>query len=159
MASSAYKRVKCKVGSVEFFPIEAKYALSRAANQVGRRVGESLVGRAHIWVDPNDLARISQDNLVALWRLATEARDPLYRVEMTWYLEDGDRVLCSAEFQGWISVFQFTNPAMGVAPGLASTVSAIASVSDSALQYNNILYLELVVVLDEPSVSKHRFTK
>ena len=47
MAGTAtYKRVMCQVDSVKFYPIEARYSLSRSANQVGRRIGDSLQGRA-----------------------------------------------------------------------------------------------------------------
>ena len=159
MAGATYKRCKCKIGSVEFFPIEAKYGLSRSSNQVGRRIGESLQARTYIWVDPHDVSRLTQDSLVALWRIATEPKDPLYKVEVTWYAEDGDKVLGSAEFQGWISVFQFTNPALGALPGSGGDLSGKSSVLTSQTSYNNMLYLELVVVLDEANVTKHRFTK
>ena len=159
MANAVFKRVKCKIGSVEFYPIEVKYGLSRSANQVGRRIGESLQARTYIWVDPHDISRLSQDSLVNLWRIATEAKDPLYKVEITWYLEDGDKVLSAAEFMGWISVFQFTNPALGALPGSGGELSGKSSVVQSQTAYNNLLYLELVVTLDEANVSKHRFTK
>ena len=140
MAGATYKRCKCKIGSVEFFPIEAKYGLSRSSN-------------------PHDVSRLTQDSLVALWRIATEPKDPLYKVEVTWYAEDGDKVLGSAEFQGWISVFQFTNPALGALPGSGGDLSGKSGVLTSQTSYNNMLYLELVVVLDEANVTKHRFTK
>ncbi|MBK8056891.1 MAG: hypothetical protein IPK33_03115 [Gemmatimonadetes bacterium] len=159
MATSTYKRVKCKIGSVEFYPIEVKYGMSRSANQVGRRIGESLQARAFVWVDPHDVARLSQDSLVNLWKIATEPKDPLYKVEVTWYLEDGDKVLSAAEFMGWISVFQFTNPALSGLPGTGGDLSGKSSVVQSQTAYNNLLYLELVVTLDEPNISKHRFTK
>jgi hypothetical protein len=159
MATKTFKRVKAKIGSVEFYPIEAKYGLSRSANQVGRRIGESLQARAYIWVDPHDVSNLSQDSLVNIWKLATEPKDPLYKVELTWYAEDGDKVLSSAEFQGWVSVFQFTNPALGGLPGSGGDLSGKSGVLASQTAYNNMLYLELVVVLDEPNVSKHRFTK
>jgi hypothetical protein len=159
MAAATYKRVKVKIGSVEFYPIEAKYGLSRAANQVGRRIGESLQARAYLWSDPHDTTKLSQDSLVNLWKMATEPKDPLYKVEITWYAEDGDKVLASAEFQGWISIYQFTNPALGALPGQGGELSAKASVLQSQVQYNNMLFMELVVVMDENNVSKHRFTK
>jgi hypothetical protein len=159
MANATYKRVKCKIGAVEFNPIEAKYALSRSANQVGRRIGESLQARAYVWVDPHDVSRLPADSVVNLWRMATEPKDPLYKVEITWYSEDGDKVLSSAEFQGWISVFQFTNPALGALPGAGGDLASKSGVLSSQTSYNNMLYLELVVVLDEANVSKHRFTK
>jgi hypothetical protein len=57
MATATYKRVLVEVDSVKFYPIEAKYAVSRAANQAGRRIGESMQARAYIWVDPHDTAR------------------------------------------------------------------------------------------------------
>jgi hypothetical protein len=159
MAGATYKRVKCKIGSVEFYPIEAKYGLSRAANQVGRRIGESLQARAYVWADPHDTTKLSQDSLVNLWKMSTEPKDPLYKIEITWYAEDGDKVLASAEFQGWISIYQFTNPALGALPGQGGELSTKGSVLQSQVQYNNMLFMELVVVMDETNVSKHRFTK
>lgn len=159
MAGATYKRVKCKIGSAEFFPLEAKYGMSRSANQIGRRIGESLQARAYVWVDPHDTTRLPQDALVNMWKMATEAKDPLYKVEITWYKEDGDKVLASAEFQGWISVFQFTNPALGALPGQGGDLSQKSSVLQSQTSYNNMLYMEFVVVMDEDNVAKHRFTK
>ena len=159
MAGSTYKRVKCKIGAVEFYPIEVKYSLSRSANQVGRRIGESLQSRAFVWVDPHDISRLSQAQLVDLWKMATEPKDPLYKVEITWYLEDGDKVLSAAEFQGWISIFQFTNPALGGLPGMGGDLAGKGGTLQSQTAYNNMLYMELVVTLDETNVAKHRFTK
>jgi hypothetical protein len=159
MAAAQYKRVRCKIGSVEFYPIEAKYVLSRAANQVGRRIGESLQARAYIWVDPHDISRLSQDAAVNLWRMSTESKDPLYKIEITWYAEDGDKVLSAVEFMGWPSVFQYTNPALGALPGSGGALADPTSSLKSQTSYNNMLYLECVVVLDQTNVTKHRFTK
>lgn len=159
MAGSTYKRVKIKVDGVEFFPLEVKYALSRSANQVGRRIGESMQARAYVWVDPHDVSRLSQQALIDLWKMATETKDPLHKVEITWYLEDGDKVLSAAEFQGWISIFQFTNPSLAGLPGTGGDLAGKGGVMQSQTSYNNMLYMELVVTLDEANVSKHKFTK
>ena len=144
MASATYKRAMVEIDAVKFFPLEAQYQFSRNANQVGRRIGESMQGRAHILVDAHDTSNISQSNLVELWKVATESKDPLHKVTITWYQEDGDKVLASAEFMGWLSVFEFVNP-------------SIAGGNTTGL--NNLLRIELTVVLDEANVSKHKFTK
>lgn len=159
MAGSTYKRVMLEVDSVKFYPLEVKYGLGRAANQVGRRIGESMQARAFVWVDPHDISRLSQAHLIELWKMATESKDPLHKVSITWYLEDGDKVLANAEFMGWISVFQFTNPAVGGIPGGGGEMGGVESAMESQVAYNNMLYMELVVVLDEANVSKHKFTK
>src|SRR5690349_14611133 len=110
MAGATYKRVMVEVDSVKFFPLEAKYALSRGANQVGRRIGESLTGRAFVWCDAHNVDSLTQANQIELWKMATENKDPLHKVSITYYQEDGDKVLSNVEFMGWISVFQYTNP-------------------------------------------------
>ena len=160
MAGNAtYKRVMCTIDSTKFYPVEARYSLSRSANQVGRRVGDSLQGRAYIFADIHDVSRITQDDVINLWKMATESKDPLHKIAITYYAEDGDKVLNSVEFMGWISVFETTNPALtntgGRQAGLGNTGAAAASLSG----YNNIMYLELAVVLDETNVTKHKFTK
>ena len=145
MAGSAtYKRVMVEFDSIKFFPLEAQYQFSRNANQVGRRIGESMAGRAHILVDAHDVSNISQNNLIELWKHSTESKDPLHKVSITWYAEDADKVLANAEFMGWISLFEFMNP-------------SIAGGSTTGI--NNLLRIELTVVLDEANVSKHKFTK
>lgn len=159
MAGSTYKRVMLDIDSVKFFPLEVKYAMSRSANQVGRRVGESMVSRAYVWVDPHDIARLTQSHLIELWKMATETKDPLHKITITWYLEDGDKVLASAEFQGWISVFQFSNPSISGVPGAGGDLGKKAEAMTSQVAYNNMLYLELAVVLDETNVAKHKFAK
>ena len=73
---STYKRVMCEVDGVKFFPLEAKYSLTRQANHVGRRVGESLAGRAYVWVDAAHIDNITQNNQVELWKMATESEGP-----------------------------------------------------------------------------------
>lgn len=160
MAGTAtYKRVMCQIDSVKFYPIEARYSLSRSANQVGRRIGDSLQGRAFIFADIHDTSRITQDDVINLWKIATESKDPLHKVAITYYAEDGDRVLNSVEFMGWISVFETFNPAIsdggGRAAGMGGTQAAVASLTG----YNNIMYMELAVVLDEANVAKHKLTK
>lgn len=157
--AGTFKRVKLEVGSVTFFPLEVKYSLTRSANQVGRRIGESLVGRAYAWVDAHATDNISQANQIELWKMATETKDPLHRVSITWYSEDGDKVLTNAEFQGWISVFQYNNPRISAIPGSPGAMGQEAASATAQLGYNNMLYMELVVVLDETNVSKHKFTK
>ncbi len=144
MASATFKRAMVEIDAVKFYPLEAQYQFSRNANQVGRRIGESMQGRAHILVDAHDTSNISQSHLVELWKVATESKDPLHKVTITWYAEDGDKVLASAEFMGWVSVFEFVNP-------------SIAGGNTTGL--NNLLRIELTVVLDEANVAKHKFTK
>jgi hypothetical protein len=159
MATATYKRVLVEVDSVKFYPIEAKYAVSRAANQAGRRIGESMQSRAYIWVDPHDTARLSQSHLVELWKMATETKDPLHKISITYYSEDGEKVLSNVEFMGWIGVFQFTNPVLSGIGGMSGDLGREGAALTSQVGYNNMLYLELVVALDEASVSKHKFTK
>ena len=111
MAGKAtYKRVMVQVDSVKFYPIEARYSLSRSANQVGRRIGDSLQGRAFIYADIHDISRITQDDVINLWKMATETKDPLHKVAITYYSEDESKVLNNVEFMGWISVFETYNP-------------------------------------------------
>ena len=157
--AGTFKRVMIEVDGVKFFPLEVKYSLTRNANQVGRRIGESLVGRAYVWVDAHAIDNISQAHQIELWKMATETKDPLHKVSITWYSEDGDKVLTNAEFMGWISVFQYNNPKVSVMPGSAGSMGAEAASATAQLGYNNVLYLELVVVLDETNVTKHKFTK
>jgi len=154
-----YKRVSVEIGSVKFYPLEAKYALNRSANQVGRRIGESLVGRAYIWADAHATDNLSQAHQIQLWKIATETKDPLHKVTITWYAEDGDKVLTSAEFMGWISVFQYNNPKMSATPGAPAMLGSDSAAATAQMGYNNLLYLELIVVLDETNVSKHKFAK
>lgn len=157
--AGTFKRVMIEIDSVKFFPLEVKYALSRSANQVGRRIGESLVGRAYVWVDAHAIDNISQAHQIELWRMATETKDPLHKVSITWYSEDGDKVLTNAEFMGWISVFQYNNPKVSAMSGSAGSMGGESATTSAQLGYNNVLYMELVVVLDETNVSKHKFTK
>ena len=162
MAGAAtYKRVMVEVGGLKFFPVEARYSLSRSANQVGRRIGDSLQGRAFIYCDAHDTSRLTQDDAIELWRMATETKDPLHKVSITYYSEDGDRVLSNVEFMGWISNFEFYNPAIGGESRGAGMGhgGAPAPALNSPSGYNNLLYLEMAVVLDEANVSKHKFTK
>ncbi|MEO7521178.1 MAG: hypothetical protein ABIW79_05125, partial [Gemmatimonas sp.] len=86
-------------------------------------------------------------------------KDPLHKVSITWYSEDGDKVLTNAEFMGWISVFQYNNPKVSAMPGSAGAMGTESATTTAQLGYNNVLYLELVCVLDETNVSKHKFTK
>ena len=155
-----YKRVMVDLGGVKFYPVEAKYSLARNANQAGRRIGDSLQARAYIWLDAHDTARLSQDQMIQLWKKATDPKDNPEKVSITYYHEDGDRVLSNVEFNGWISVFQTHNPAPNgqslVAGGDGST-NGVATQSFSG--YNNVLYIEVVAALDEPNVSKHKLTK
>ncbi len=157
--AGTFKRVMIEIDSVKFYPLEAKYALTRNSNQVGRRIGESLVGRAYVWVDAHAIDNISQAHQIELWKMATETKDPLHKVSITWYSEDGDKVLTNAEFMGWVSVFQYNNPKISAIPGTAGSMGQEAATGTSQVGYNNLLYLELVVVLDETNVTKHKFTK
>jgi hypothetical protein len=158
--AGTFKRVKLEVDSVAYYPLEVKYALQRNANQVGRRIGESLTGRAYAWVDAHAVDNISQANQIELWKMATETKDPLHKVSITWYAEDGDKVLMNAEFQGWVSVFQYNNPKISAIPGAPPVyLGGDGAGSTAQIGYNNLLYIELVVVLDETNISKHKFAK
>lgn len=159
MANQTYKRVQVEVGDVKFFPVEAKYSLARNANQVGRRIGESLQARAYVWLDAHDTSRLSQDQMIQLWRKATDPKDNPEKISITYFSEDGDRVLSNVEFMGWISVFQTFNPAPGGNTILAGGDGSRGVAAESMSGYNNVLYLELVAALDEPNVSKHKLTK
>lgn len=160
MAGKAtYKRVMCQVDAVKFYPIEARYSLSRSANQVGRRVGDSLQGRAFIYADIHDVSRITQDDVINLWKYATESKDPLHKVSITYYAEDGDKVLNNVEFMGWISVFETYNPAINDGGGRVASMGGAQAATTSLTGYNNLMYMELAVVLDEANVAKHKLTK
>ena len=130
-----YKRVMVDIGGVKFYPIEAKYSLARNANQAGRRIGDSMQARAYIWLDAHDTARLSQDQMIQLWKKATDPKDNPEKVSITYYHEDGDRVLTNVEFNGWISVFQTYNPAPGgqsfIAAGDGQTNTGVATQSFS----------------------------
>ncbi len=159
MAGSTYKRVMLEVDSVKFYPLEVKYVCSRNSNQVGRRIGESLQARLYFWVDPHDISRLSQAHLIELWKMATETKDPLHKISATWFLEDGDKVLCNMEFKGWLSVFQFSNPAVSGVPGTGGVAGDSDAAMGSQVAYNNMCYGELVVTLDESNVQAHKLTK
>src|SRR4051812_35421813 len=111
--ATTYKRVQVQVGGIKFFPQEARYALSRNTNQVGRRTGESLQARAYVWLDAHDTSRLSQDDLIALWKKATDPKDEPDKVSITYYQDDDSRVLSNVEFMGWIAVFETFNPQAG----------------------------------------------
>ena len=160
--AQTYKRVMVDIGGVKFYPVEAKYSLARNANQAGRRIGDSLQARAYLWVDAHDTARLSQDQMIQLWKKATDPKDNPEKVSITYYHEDGDKVLSNVEFNGWISVFQTINPAPGQSsflPGGDSSNSNVGVATQSFSGYNNIVYIEIVAALDEPNVSKHKLTK
>jgi hypothetical protein len=159
MAGATYKRVMLEIDSIKCFPMEVKYALSRAANNVGRRVGESLAGRAYVWVDAAHIDNLSQASQIELWKMATESKDPLHKVSITYYLDDSDKVLANIEFMGWISVFQFSNPKVSMPPMGGGGMGEIAANATASSSFTNLLYLELATVLDETNVSKHKFTK
>ena len=160
MAGSAtYKRVMVEVDDVKFYPVEARYALKRDSNHVGRRVGNSVAAKAYIWADAHDVHAISQDDTIALWKFATETSDPLHKVSITYYAEDGSRVLSNVEFKGWISVFEYFNPALNGNGAISGAAMGGGQAAHSMTGYNNLLYMELSVVLDESAVSAHKFTK
>jgi hypothetical protein len=143
--AATYKRVQAEVGSVRFYPLEAKYEISRGADETGRRTASPLVGRAHLWCDAGNTDSLSQEGQVELWRMATESEQPLHKVSITYYQEDGDKVLATVQFMGWVSVFQYTTP----------TNSSL----QSQVSYKNLLYIKLTLVLDETNASQHKFTK
>ena len=144
---ATYNRVKVKIDSIEFRPSEVTYTLTRNANQVGRRVGDSVVGRLEINVDASITDNISQSAQIEIWKMATESKDPLHKVEVTWYLDEADKVLHAVEFMGWVSGFSVGNPPADFQPGASS------------VQFKNHMKIELTVVVDESNVGKHKFTK
>src|SRR3990170_628015 len=145
---ATYNRVKVKIDGIEFRPVQATYRITRNANQVGRRIGDSLVARAEIWMDASVIDNLSQAQQVELWKVATESKDPLHKVEITYYMDEADKVLHAVEFMGWISKFEVGNPVM---EGETKT--------ESQIHFKNLLRLELVAAVDESNVSKHKFTK
>ncbi|MCC7131476.1 MAG: hypothetical protein IT352_02470, partial [Gemmatimonadales bacterium] len=108
---------------------------------------DSVVGRVAIDVDASILDNIPQAAQIELWKMATESKDPLHKVEITWYLDEADKVLHAVEFMGWVSGFEVGNPPAEVQTG------------GSTVQFKNLLHIELTVVVDESNVSKHKFTK
>ena len=158
--AATYKRVQVEVGSIKFFPQEARYAVTRDTNQVGRRIGESMKARAYIWMDAHDTARLSQDDMIQLWKKATDPKDEPEKVSITYYLEDGDRVLSNVEFMGWIAAFETYNPqSSGASFSRHGSGGSGQFDGGPASGFNNILYIELVAALDDPNVPKHKLTK
>lgn len=144
-----YNRVKVKIDGIEFRPVQATYRITRNANQVGRRIGDSLVARADIWMDASVIDNLTQSQQVELWKVATESKDPLHKVEITFYMDEADKVLHAVEFMGWISKFEVSNPVL----------EAETRNPESQISFKNLLKLELVAAVDESNVSKHKFTK
>jgi hypothetical protein len=159
MPGQTYKRVMLEIDSIKFYPMEVKYAVSRAANNVGRRVGESLAAKAFVWVDAAHVDNLSAANQIELWKMAVEAKDPGHHVSITYYLDDVDKVLSNIEFNGWVSVFQYSNPKVSMSSVAGGTMGDAAAVATASASFTNLLYLELTTMLDEPNVSKHKFTK
>jgi hypothetical protein len=158
--ATTYKRVQVEIGSIKFFPQEARYALSRNTNQVGRRTGESVQARAYVWMEASDTSRLSQDDMIALWKKATDPKDEPEKVSITYYHDDDSRVLSNVEFMGWIAGFETFNPQPGGASfGRGGGGGGGGTDPVAMAGYNNILYLELVAALDDPNVSKHKLTK
>jgi hypothetical protein len=148
-----------EIDSIKFFPMEVKYAVSRASNNVGKRVGESLAARAFVWVDAAHIDNIAQADQIELWKMSTEAKDPGHKVSITYYLDDSDKVLSNIEFNGWVSVFQYSNPKVSMTNVGGGAMGEAAAVATASSSFTNLLYLELTVMLDEPNVTKHKFTK
>lgn len=159
MITTTYKRVQVEIGDVRFFPIEARYTLARNANHAGRRIGDSLQARAYVWLDVHDTARLSQDQLVLLWKKATDPKDNPEKVSITYFHEDGDRVLANVEFNGWISNLQLFNPAPASGSLMSGGNGTAGIAAESLTGYNNVLQIELVAALDEPNVSRHKLTR
>lgn len=160
--AATYKRVQVEVGAIKFFPQEARYSVTRDTNQVGRRICESLKERAYVWMDAHDISRLSQDDLIQLWKKATDPRDEPEKVSITYYHEDGDRVLSNVEFMGWIAAFETFNPQPNGATfgrGNFGSAPVVPENGQFNTGYNNILYLELVAALDDPNVPRHKLTK
>lgn len=160
--ATTYKRVQVEVGGIKFFPQEARYSVTRDSNQVGRRIGESLRARAYVWLDAKDISRLSQEDMIQLWKKATDSKDEPEKVSITYYHEDGDRVLTNVEFMGSIAAFETFNPQPnGATFGRGNFGSAPVTAENGQFNtgYGNILYLELVAALDDPNVPKHKLTK
>lgn len=151
-------RVEVKIGDVSFKPVEAKYSVSRDTNKVGHPMGDSLMARAYIWLDAHDQEALAQADMIKLWKKATDPKDNPEKVSITYYA-DGEKVLSSVEFMGWISIFQTVNPTQGTNSVRAGGDGSRGVATESMTGYNNILYLELVAALDAKNVAKHKLTK
>ena len=64
------------------------------------------------------LDNLPQSAQIELWKIATESKDPLHKVEVTWYLDEADKVLHAVEFMGW--------PTTGGGAGALSTPTTIS---------------------------------
>jgi hypothetical protein len=157
---TTYKPVFVEIGKVSFVPIEARYVVQRGIAPDGNRMSGDIKAYADIWIDAHDVNKLSQDDAIELWKLATETKNNPHKVSITYYTEDGDRVLSNAEFQGWISDFVFYNPGLDGGSGeQAAQMGGHVARGVRAGAYNNILYLHVVANLREDAIGKHKFTK
>ena len=157
---TSYKPVFVEIDKVSFVPIEARYVVARGIAPDGSRVSGDIKAHAHIWIDAHDTNKLTQDDAIELWKMATETKNEPHKVSITYYTEDGDRVLGNAEFQGWISDYVFYNPGLDSGDGdEGSSMGGHATRGIRAGAYNNILYLHVVANLREDAVGKHKFTK
>jgi hypothetical protein len=155
------KRAVVKIDGTEISTIEAHYVVSRAANPAGRRIGDSMRARAYFYADISDTARNTQDNVIKLWKMATETADPLHDVEIAFFMDEEEKRLQTVQFKGWISIFESFNPAVsGNGTGSAGMGGAGTGPSMTSLQqFGNVLFCELQVVLDDANISNHQLTK
>lgn len=102
-------------------------------------------------MDASVIDNLSQSHQIELWKLSTESKDPLHKVEITYYMDEADKVLHAVEFMGWVSAFEVSNPTI--------TMTSTEVRADTQIGVKNLLRLELVVAVDETNVSKHKFTK
>ena len=105
---ATYNRVKVKIDSTEFRRPKLGTP-SRNANQVGRRVGDSVVGRAtlrrrqHPRQHPAGRPDRTLEDCHGVEGPAPQGRDHLVS-------RRGRKVLDAVEFMGWVSVFEVGNP-------------------------------------------------
>lgn len=154
-------RVTVDIDGTTLSAREAHYVVSRAANQQGLRVADSMRAKAYFYADIMNSSENPQDSVINFWKMATDKEDPLHSVTITYYKTDTE-VLNTAKFKGWITVFETLNPPLGLQSGANSgnmgTMGTGASMASEELP-GNLLYCELAVVLDKENLPNHRFTK
>jgi hypothetical protein len=153
------KRVLVDIDGTEISAIEAHYVVSRASNQFGQRVANSMRARAYFYADIRETSTNGPDKVVSLWKIATETSDPLHSVTITFYKNDTDELVV-VKFKGWISIFEVWNPAVSTGESGNAGMGGTGGPSlNSLTQYGNVLFCELGVVLDDENLSNHRLSK
>jgi hypothetical protein len=138
------KIVSVKVDDAEIFPLDAHYAVTRQSSQAGTRVGNSMQARAYFHADVSDKNLNKPANIIKLWKIATETKEPAHNVTIQYYKSD-DQVLHSVKFTGWVSAFEMYN---GSGNGNARP----------GAEGHTMLFCELTVMLDDSNFPKHTFT-